>query len=179
MTSCRQILMSELFFRFLANLGQIRKVDSSRILCKTYIFINSNLFISKIERVLLLKGIFSETTYVCVLTYQISKPHNGPLKCPHRLKLNRLSRKLLILLFLFAVLLFPFPVFLYFQNNNICIFKTIEGFSSFFFVIVIVEYNYAKMQKYFQTIVFSKENSPIPLKLLLMYFSFSAAYSSF
>ena len=83
-----------------------------RIVCKTYIFINSNLLsykkwkqnweisktaitlllwikvlllprnadvlqrdadINKIQRVLVLKGIFSETSYVCVPTYQISR----------------------------------------------------------------------------------------------------------
>ena len=153
MKSCRQIVTSVLFFQFLANLGQIRKSDSIRIACKTYIFINSNLLskkknadISKIKRVLVLKGIFSETAYVCVLTYQISKtskntstPQNAPLKSPPRLKLNRLFRKLLILLFLFVVLLFLFPVLLYLQTNNICILKLLNVFQAFFFNIVIVE----------------------------------------
>ena len=82
----------------------IRKPDSGRIVCKTYIFINSNLVpykslkynekilntavtlllwvkvlvlpkntdISKIKEALVLKSIFSETTNVCVLTYQVS-----------------------------------------------------------------------------------------------------------
>ena len=84
--------------------GAIWKPDSERIVCKTYIFINSNLLsyknlkqnwkssntaltlllcvkilfllknsdISKIKRTLVLKGIFSETTCVRVLTYHIS-----------------------------------------------------------------------------------------------------------
>ena len=79
--------------------GAIRKQNSRRIACKTYIFINSNwkqnwkmsnlalallfwvkvLFyqkcwfftknadISKIEKVLVIKGIFSEATYGCAL----------------------------------------------------------------------------------------------------------------
>ena len=42
--------------------GVIRKPDSGRMVCKIFIFINSNL----------LKGMFSETTYMCVLKYQIS-----------------------------------------------------------------------------------------------------------
>ena len=35
------------------------------------------------------------------------------------------------------------------------------------------------MQEYFHTIIFSKANLPVPVKLLLMYFSFSVAYPSF
>ena len=35
-------------------------------------FLQNNVNISKIERILVLKGIFSKTTYVSVLTYQIS-----------------------------------------------------------------------------------------------------------
>ena len=38
MTSCRQIGMSLSFFPF----GAIRKPDSGRMICKIYIFINSN-----------------------------------------------------------------------------------------------------------------------------------------
>ena len=125
MKSCRQIVTSVLFFRFLTNLGQIRKPDSSSIVCKTYIFINSNLLsknahISKIKRVLVLKVYFLK---LCMHVYSRTKfqkklqntstPKNGSLKSLPRLKLNRLSKKLLILLFLFAVLLFPFPVLLY------------------------------------------------------------------
>ena len=34
-------------FRFLADLGQIRQPDSSRIVCKPYVFINSNLLSKK------------------------------------------------------------------------------------------------------------------------------------
>ena len=90
--------------------GAIPKPDSRRIVCKTYVFIKSNLLsyknwkqnyktcntaltlllwvkilflpktviflqknadIRKIKRALVLKGIFSKTTYVCVLTCQI------------------------------------------------------------------------------------------------------------
>ena len=39
---------------------------------KMLIFYKKNTEISKIKRILVLKGIFSETTYRCVLTYQIS-----------------------------------------------------------------------------------------------------------
>ena len=92
-------------FPIYGKFGAIRKVDSRHIVCKTYIFINSNLLsyknwkqnynisnttltllpwvkvlflpkkaeflpenadISKIKRVLVLKGTFSETGYVCV-----------------------------------------------------------------------------------------------------------------
>ena len=38
---------------------------------KCHLFISRNkTYINKMKRVLVLKGIFSETTYVCVLTYQ-------------------------------------------------------------------------------------------------------------
>ena len=103
--SCKVIVISPIY----AQSGSIRKPDSRRIVCKTYIFINSNVFhltktknrakryvtqlshycyeqryyfcqklqifrkknadISKIKMVLVLKGIFSGTKYVCVLTY--------------------------------------------------------------------------------------------------------------
>ena len=89
MTSFRQIVTSLSFFRFMA------KPDSRRRVCKTSIFKISNTVLTllvwvryyfcqknadfleknyntKIKRVLVLKRIFSETTYVCVLTYQIS-----------------------------------------------------------------------------------------------------------
>ena len=36
-------------------------------------FLQKNADISKVKRALVLKGIFSETTYVCVLMYQISR----------------------------------------------------------------------------------------------------------
>ena len=112
---------------------------------------------------------------------QKTTPHlkMDPLKSPPRLTLSKLSRKLLILLFLFAVLLFPFPVLLCWQTNNICILKLLNVFQAFFFDIFIVEQSYAKMQEYFHTIIFSKANLPVPVKLLLMYFSFSVAYPSF
>ena len=59
--------------------------------------------IIKMKRALVLKGIFSETAYVCVLAHQISSvisgliltsfrhgpPQNGPLKSPPRLWLNK------------------------------------------------------------------------------------------
>ena len=41
-------------------------------LLKNADFLQKNADISKIKRVLVLKGIFSETKFVCVLTYQIS-----------------------------------------------------------------------------------------------------------
>ena len=62
------------FFQFMVSFQQ-------HMVYKTYILINSNLKswffaknadISKIKRVLVLKDILSETTYVCVLSYQIS-----------------------------------------------------------------------------------------------------------
>ena len=37
-------------------------------------FLQKNADINKIKKALVLKDIFSETTYVCVLTYQISSP---------------------------------------------------------------------------------------------------------
>ena len=98
-------------FLIYGQFGAIWKSDSGCIICKFYIFINSNLLsyknwkqnwkisntaltlflwvkvpflqknaeflqkhsaICKIKRALALKGIFSETTYMGVLTYQIS-----------------------------------------------------------------------------------------------------------
>ena len=95
-------------FPIYGQFGVIRKPDSGRIVCKIYVFINSNLLsynnwkqnwkifntaltlllwvkvlflpkngdffhknadINKIKRALVLKGIFSETTYVCALTW--------------------------------------------------------------------------------------------------------------
>ena len=45
---------------------------------KTTDFLQKNIDISKIKRFLVLKGIFSETTYQCVFTYQISSfQHNS------------------------------------------------------------------------------------------------------
>ena len=41
---------------------------------KMLIFCKKNAEISKIKVVLVLKGIFSETTYVCVLTHQFQVP---------------------------------------------------------------------------------------------------------
>ena len=42
------------------------------IFAQKYEALGKNTDISKTEAVVVLKGIFSETTYVCVLTYQIS-----------------------------------------------------------------------------------------------------------
>ena len=99
-------------FLIYGQFGAIREPDSGSIVCKTYIFINSNLIsyknrkqnnnisntavtllpwvkilflsknadflqinadISKINKALELKGVFYETKYECVLTYQILK----------------------------------------------------------------------------------------------------------
>ena len=108
MTSCRQIVTSLSFFRFMANLEQY----ASRVRdVKLKIFINSNFYlkktenktkktltqlshycfelryyfcqkmiiilqknadISKVKKASGTKVIFSETTYVCILTYPIS-----------------------------------------------------------------------------------------------------------
>ena len=101
-TDCEIIIIFPIYGQF----GAIQKPESQGIVCRTYIFVNSNplsyknwkqnsshttalrkgiIFgkkcwffvkinadISTIEEVMLLKGIFSETTYVCVVTYQIS-----------------------------------------------------------------------------------------------------------
>ena len=80
--NCDVIVIFPVYGQF----GAIQKPDSGRIVCKTYVFINSNLFfltktknrtiaknadISRIKRALVLKSIFSETRYVCLLTCQI------------------------------------------------------------------------------------------------------------
>ena len=91
-------------FLIYGQFGAILKRDSRSIICKTYIFIKSNLLsyknrkqnekifntsltllfwmkeiflpknadISKTKKALVPKGVFPETTYVCVLTYQTS-----------------------------------------------------------------------------------------------------------
>ena len=92
-------------FLIYGQFGAIRKPESGRIVCKTYMFINSNLFyfiktenrtkksltqlshyycflaknadISKIKGAFVLRGIFFKTTYVCVLTYQMSREQGG------------------------------------------------------------------------------------------------------
>ena len=107
LTNCDVIVT----FSIYSQLGVIRKPDSGRIVCKTYIFINSITFyhtktenktkksntasiwfvwkeglfspkiifhkkntdISKTRKALVLKGIFSETTYMLVFTYHISR----------------------------------------------------------------------------------------------------------
>ena len=71
-TNCNVIVIFPIYGQF----GAIQKPDSERKVCKIYIFIDillqKNANISKIKEVLVLKGIFSETTYMCILTYQIS-----------------------------------------------------------------------------------------------------------
>ena len=110
MTSCKENCDIIVIFPVYGQFGAIGTPDSGRIVCKVYIFFNSNfvlyknwkqnwkiknaaltlliwvkvLFcpknadllqksagISKIKKALVLKGIHSETTYVCVLTCQI------------------------------------------------------------------------------------------------------------
>ena len=56
-TNCDVIFIFPIYCQF----EVIQEPDSGRIVCKAYI-----------KRTLVLKGIFSETTYVSVLTYQIS-----------------------------------------------------------------------------------------------------------
>ena len=140
MKSCRQIVTSVSFFRFLANLGQTRKPDSSRILAVqsvklifslTVTFYQKNAEIRKIIRVLVLKGTCSENP-----KKHLHSSKWTPKK-PTQIKLNRLFRKLLILLFLFDVLLFPFPVLLYLQTNNICILKLLNVFQAFFSILLL------------------------------------------
>ena len=70
--NCDVIVIFPIYGEF----GAIRKPDSGRIICKTYIFIilqnqckkksyKKNADTSEIKNALVLKGIFSETTYVC------------------------------------------------------------------------------------------------------------------
>ena len=47
-------------------------LSEGTILAKNTDFLQRNADISKINEVLILKDIFYETTYVCVITYQIS-----------------------------------------------------------------------------------------------------------
>ena len=126
---------------------------------------------SKIRSLLVLKGIFSEIMYKCVLTHQFSSfwdnsnqfytgwqeeggihspPKNGPLKSPPRLRLKRLSRKLLVLLFLFTV---PVSSFVIFVDQQYLHFKTIERFSSFFF-----RYIYCRVELCKNARIFSYNN---------------------
>ena len=76
MTSCQQIVTSLLFVQFMANLekfgSRIPKARSAKFTFSLNFFSKKNADISKIKEVLVLKGIFSETAYVCILTYQIS-----------------------------------------------------------------------------------------------------------
>ena len=46
-TSCRKIVASLSFLRFMAKFSVILKPDSGRTVCKTYIFINSNILFYK------------------------------------------------------------------------------------------------------------------------------------
>ena len=66
--NCDLIVIFSIYGKF----GAIQKQEFGRMVCKTYIFIKSNLLsdIIKIKSALVLKGI--ETTCVFVITYQIS-----------------------------------------------------------------------------------------------------------
>ena len=61
-------------FSIYGQFGAIRKPDSGRLVYKTYISLTVTFYPIKNESRTKksLKGIFSETKYVCVLTYQIS-----------------------------------------------------------------------------------------------------------
>ena len=78
-----------LFVRYYGEFGSNQKPHSGRLVCNTYAFSislskgtifakkhvdfwNENADISKTKQVLVLKGVFSDTTYACELTYQIS-----------------------------------------------------------------------------------------------------------
>ena len=94
MISCRQFVASLSFFRLIANLEQSGsripgawsviltshiKLSQRYYFCqKMLIFCKNNADISKIKKVLVLKGIFSEIKYVRVLTYQISSFYFNP-----------------------------------------------------------------------------------------------------
>ena len=87
-------------------------MSKGTIYAKNADFLQRNADISKINRVLVLKGIFFETTSRCVLTYQtqvssiiltsfgqgvilpLSPSQNGPLKSPPRLGLMDRTRSL-------------------------------------------------------------------------------------
>ena len=66
-----------IIFQIYGQSGAIRKPDSGRIVCKSYVlpkigdFLQKNVDITKIKKAFVLKGTFSETTYVCLLTCQI------------------------------------------------------------------------------------------------------------
>ena len=79
-------------------------------------------------------------------------PHNRPLKSPPRLRLNSLSRKFLILLFLFAVLLFRFRVFFIFVDQQYLHFKNIELFKLF------LQYSYCRVELSQKAKIFSHNN---------------------
>ena len=102
MVSCGQIVTSLSFFQFMANLEQSRscKICKTYIFINLYLtkiekdkeslkrlsyycfevlffqknadFLQKKADITKIKGVLILKNIFSKTTYVCILTYEIS-----------------------------------------------------------------------------------------------------------
>ena len=69
MASCWQIVMSLSFLRFTK---KSPTQPSHYCFEQRYYFLQKNADIGKIKGVLVLKGIFSETTPVCVLTYQTS-----------------------------------------------------------------------------------------------------------
>ena len=81
---CKFYIYIKSNFLFYKNWRQNKKISNTAVtlllwvkvlvlfLLKSAIFFSKNADISKIKRDLVLKGIFCDTTYVCVLTYQIS-----------------------------------------------------------------------------------------------------------
>ena len=61
-TSFRKIMTSLPFFSNYVQFGEIRKPDSERIVCKTYIFINSNFLSDK-------NGKQNQKTFLTQLSY--------------------------------------------------------------------------------------------------------------
>ena len=93
--------MKILFFLTLILGGNFYALSNGTIFVKNAALLQKNADIGKIKGVLVLKGIFSEPTYVCVLTYQFQvsiilksfrqeailpptpfPPQNEPLKSP-------------------------------------------------------------------------------------------------
>ena len=76
MASCWEIVTSLSFFQFMTNWEQsgsrIPNAYSVKLIFSlTAAFYQKTADISKIKRALVLKDIFSETAYMCVLPYQI------------------------------------------------------------------------------------------------------------
>ena len=65
------LLSSKTQLKNLLNSSHIIALSKNTIPAKKYCFLQKHAGISKIDGVLVLKGVFSETTYVCVLAYQI------------------------------------------------------------------------------------------------------------